>query len=347
MNPVYSKERGVALIIVLLIVAIVSVLATEMGGRLQLQVKRASNIKDNNQAYWYAMGAEQFAQASLKTLVENNDVIHLNQDWNQEFAFPIEGGGIQAKLTDLQACLNLNALAVLTNSEGGNNQENPSGTRDGGGENGGVSKTDLEQRQEAFKTLLTNFELDIPSYDIDTLSDSIVDWIDPDSSPGSLGAEDSEYESKQFPYLAANNLMVHLSELRLINGVNLAWLNEILAPLCVIPGDAIMKINVNTVDEDNANLIAALTGISLSQAQSALGARGEDGFEKTDNFLATPELASATLTDPQRQWFDVSTSHFVLHTRTQYNNATFAMQTVFKIDSDKNVRVLTREFSGF
>ena len=46
-----QQQRGVALIIVLLIVALVSVLATQMGSRLQLQVKRASNIKDNNQAY--------------------------------------------------------------------------------------------------------------------------------------------------------------------------------------------------------------------------------------------------------------------------------------------------------
>ena len=64
------KQQGVALIIVLLIVAIVSVLATEMGSRLQLQIKRASNIKENNQAYWYAMGAEQYAQKSIKLLME-------------------------------------------------------------------------------------------------------------------------------------------------------------------------------------------------------------------------------------------------------------------------------------
>ena len=51
MRHLRPKQQGVALIIVLLIVAIVSVLATEMGSRLQLQIKRASNIKENNQAY--------------------------------------------------------------------------------------------------------------------------------------------------------------------------------------------------------------------------------------------------------------------------------------------------------
>ena len=42
LNP---SSKGVALIIVLLIVAIVSVLATEMGGRLQLQIKRSLQHK--------------------------------------------------------------------------------------------------------------------------------------------------------------------------------------------------------------------------------------------------------------------------------------------------------------
>ena len=106
-----QQQRGVALIIVLLIVALVSVLATQMGSRLQLQVKRASNIKDNNQAYWYAMGAEQYAQKSIKFLLENSDgVINLNQQWSEPFVYPLEGGGIQAQLLDMQSCFNINSL---------------------------------------------------------------------------------------------------------------------------------------------------------------------------------------------------------------------------------------------
>ncbi len=109
MNQLKRQQQGVALIIVLLIVAIVSVLATEMGSRLQLQIKRASNIKENNQAYWYAMGAEQYARKSIKQLMDKDgDVIHLEQPWNQEFVYPIEGGGIQAQLVDMQSCFNLN-----------------------------------------------------------------------------------------------------------------------------------------------------------------------------------------------------------------------------------------------
>ena len=65
----YQNNRGVALITVLLIVALAAVLATEMTARLQLQMQRTNNITLNQQAYWYAMGAEAFA----KTILINGD----------------------------------------------------------------------------------------------------------------------------------------------------------------------------------------------------------------------------------------------------------------------------------
>ena len=324
MKHLKPKQQGVALIIVLLIVAIVSVLATEMGGRLQLQIKRASNIKENNQAYWYAMGAEQYARKSIKQLMdEDGQVIHLEQPWNQEFVYPIEGGGIQAQLVDMQSCFNLNALKLTDMPD------------------------EMSYRTSAFERLLQHVEPEIPSYNMEILRDSLIDWLDENDSPLGLGAEDSEYESRQFPYVAANNFMVHKSELRIINGVEVPWLRELLKLVCVLPNDDLFLINVNTVSEENAAVIAAATGLSLSDAKSVLANRDPDGFEKIVDFLNTKEIQALPLKDEQKKWFDVKTSHFILHIKTKYNDATFAMQTLFKVDGNKNVIVIRREFSGF
>lgn len=339
MNSFKRKQQGVALIIVLLIVAIVSVLATEMGSRLQLQIKRASNIKENNQAYWYAMGAEQYARKSIKQLMVNDgNVIHLEQPWNQEFAYPIEGGGIQAQLVDMQSCFNLNAL-----------REPPT---DASSQTGGTpsdGKPLLPERMLAFERLLQQVEPAIPSYNIDMLRDSLVDWLDSDQSPTGYGVEDSEYESLQFPYVAANNYMVHKSELRLINGVELAWFRELLKLVCVLPNDSLFSININTVTEENAAVIVAATGLGLSDAQSILATRSSGAFQTTQNFLDDPSIQALQpkLTNEQISWFDVKTSHFILHTKTKYNDATFAMQTLFKVDTKNNVTVIRRDFSGF
>ena len=323
MSQFKHKQQGVALIIVLLIVAIVSVLATEMGGRLQLQIKRASNIKDNNQAYWYAMGAEQYARKSIQKLMqEDGEVIHLDQPWNQEFVYPIEGGGIQAQLIDMQSCFNLNSLKES-------------------------DATKLPERKAAFMELLDKVEPEIPSYNRELVRDALADWLDEDDSPQDVGAEDSEYESRQFPYIAANNYMVDKSELRLINGVEMTWLRALLELVCVLPNNNLFEINVNTVSEENAAVLAAATGLSLSDTMSLLASRDPDGFKDVPSFLALPSIQALQLNVDQKKWFNVKTFYFLLHTKTQYNNATFAMQTLFKVDTSNNVSIIRRDFSGF
>ncbi|MEP2653077.1 MAG: type II secretion system minor pseudopilin GspK [Paraglaciecola sp.] len=351
-----SKQKGVALIIVLMIVAIVSILATEMGSRLQLQIKRASNIKDNNQAYWYAMSAEQYARKSIRDLAENDrDLIYLDQAWNQEYVFPVDGGGIEAKLIDMQSCFNLNALrdpgGTSNNNTGagaGANTTSNSGTNSNTGTNSGSnSQTNLPDRIVAFQRLLELVEGDIPTYNVETIRDSLVDWLDEDDQSTQLGAEDGEYESRQFPYLPANNFLAHKSELRLIHGVEVQWLEKLLELVCVLPNDSLFLINVNTVTEENAAVIGAATGLSLADAQSVIANRGPEGYQDTNDFLAEPSITALPLSDEQKEWFDVTTSYFKLHTRTKFNNATFAMQSVLKINEDNSVSVVSREFSGF
>ena len=258
-----KANRGVALIIVLLIVALVSILATEMGSRLQLQVKRVSNIKDSNQAYWYAMGAEQFAKKAISDLMEeNNGVINLEQPWHQEFAYPVEGGGIEAQLIDAQRCFNLNALR----------HTNP-------------NDPESQELVSAFKTLLKEAEIGVSEYNADLLKDSLADWLDEDSNIRDYGAEDADYESLAHPYLPANNFLINKSELRMVNGVEVAWINKLMPLVCALPQNNLLRLNVNTIEEDQAAVLAAATGLSLSDASSLLGSRPKDGYDKVATFF--------------------------------------------------------------
>ena len=85
------SSKGVALITVMLIVALIAILATQMTARLQLQMQRTSNLASNQQAYWYAMGAEAFAKRILaQSFEDNEEVTHLGQMWAQgESTFPV------------------------------------------------------------------------------------------------------------------------------------------------------------------------------------------------------------------------------------------------------------------
>ncbi|QJR80819.1 type II secretion system minor pseudopilin GspK [Alteromonas pelagimontana] len=325
MTP-FGSQRGVALLIVLMIVALVTVLATQMGTRLQLQIQRTMNIKDSNQAYWYAMGAEAFARKSVTTLMEETgDKISIDQPWAKAFTYPIEGGGIQARLEDMQSCFNLNALAEQNNNK---NQQQAS------------------EPMEAFHHMLLSSGFEINSYTADTVRDSLADWLDSDDSMRPYGAEDSEYESREFPYLAANNLMSSQSEIRLVNGVEASWINDILPLICVIPDVDSLAINVNTLTEERAAVLAGATGLSLQQAKSLISSRPQEGWDDVNDFLNEPVLAAMDLDETRRKWFTITSEYFILHTKTRYNKASFSLTSVLHVQGEKEVKVLRREFGG-
>ena len=324
-----QHQRGVALIIVLLIVALVVVLGTEMGGRLQLNIQRIQNIKDNNQAQWYAYSAEAFAEKSIKLIYEQSaEKIHAGQPWAEEVIFPLDGGGLQAQLVDMQSCFNLNALAVATSDQ--------------------LQEQSVTPQMEAFQRLLASIEREEPleSFTIDTVRDSLADWLDTDDRTRDFGAEDPEYESRPVPYLAANGLMVSQTEFRLINGVSSEWINEVWPFVCVIPNSSLLKINVNTITSEQAPVLAGLAGISLSEANELIGRRPGDGWEDIEDFLGESVFQTTPLTDEQRAWFDITTTYFILHTKARYNNASFSMSSLFQSTSATSVSVIRREFGG-
>ena len=320
------RQRGMALLIVLFIVALVSVLATEMGSRLQLQVQRASNIKDNNQAYWYSIGAEAYAMLAIKDLYELDDGnIHLNQPWASPLVYPIENGQITATISDSQACFNINVLAQPASATANTGQRNTTPAMD------------------AFAALvreITNGD----TYTADIVRDSLVDYLDDNTIARPDGAEDDTYLGLRYPHLSANTLLTEVSELRLVNGINIEWFADLLQYVCVIPQNQNLVININTLTEDDDVLLSAVTGLSKADALSLIESRPERGYETAADFFAEPEMTGIILSDTQRTWFNTTTEYFTLTTITQYNETQFSLTSLLHVANQENVSVIQRTF---
>lgn len=337
---VKKRETGIALIVVMLIVALVTIVAVQMMERLQLNVARTGNVKANNQAFWYALSAEQYAQQQLQTLSsQSKDNINLSQPWAQVFEYPVEGGSIKAELIDMQTCFNLNAISATAPPSGSENSDSSGGTS-------GNNNTKQNQTSLAFERLLENYMQD--SLARDTLRDSLIDWIDADEVMSDYGAEDSIYESLPLPYLAANSRLSHISELRLINGIEpfiqQQVIQDLLKVVCVLP-ESTLKLNVNTINEESAVVLSALLGQTSTLGNNIISSRPLDGFKEKNDFLALPEITALKLTKEQQDWFDVTTQYFKLKTTAKYQDAQFRLSTVFKLENDK-VTIVSREFGG-
>jgi len=327
-NKTSAKNvAGVALITVLLIVALAAVLATQMTARLQLQMQRTNNITLNQQAYWYAMGAEAFAKTILITTFEDEkDVTHLEQMWAQgETSFPVDFGTITGEIFDMQACFNLNALRIDRSTL-------PAGTN-------------KPAMQTAFEELIISLGVEgVTQFEAEYMTDALVDWLDKDSAIASAGgAEDNDYSSREFPYLPANHYLSSITELRLIEHFTVPVINKLKEYVCVLPNDNLHKLNINTISSDQPELLQAFLGIPKEDVENALANREGDGFKTVEEFFSLPEIVrNKDITDAQKKQFVVDSQYFKLTSTASFNNSYFALSTLMKVEENNNISVVSR-----
>ena len=209
------RQRGVALLIALLAVALAVVLIASLLDRGELAYARTRNAVRAEQAAAYAEGLEAYAAQVLMRDSESDPGLDTFVD---VWAVPlppqeVPAGQISARMTDLNGCFNLNNLLP----------DSP---------HAGVWRKRMEN-------LLIALELD-PS-----LAGAMIDWLDDDTSVDSEGgAEDNVYLAQPIPYRTANRMFVHVSELRLVRGIGNEVFARLVAEVCALPPGT--SINLNT-----------------------------------------------------------------------------------------------------
>lgn len=323
------KQSGVALITVMLIVALAVILATEMTMRLRVQMVRTDNIQLNQQAYWYAMGAEAFAKRVLSMSNEDEpDNTNLGQQWAQGYSsFPVEYGEVSGGISDLHACLNLNALRQEPSENNAN--KGPA--------------TKIPARL-ALERLIAALDVEgISEFEAEYMADALTDWLDEDSGLVSAGgAEDNDYAGREFPYFAANNYLSSVNELRVIEHFTVDVIQALKPYVCVIPESNSHKININTLDPEKPILLQSLLGISTSEAEDILAARDEKGYQDVNDFLKLTQVTKLNLSDELKQQFVVDSEYFTLAATASFNGSFFTLNSIMKIEKDNKIRVLGR-----
>ena len=357
------QQRGVALITVMLIVALASIIAAQMTTRLQTQMQRSTNISFNQQAYWYALGAEAFSKRVLiKAFKDEPDVTHLEQIWAEEGSnFPVDFGEISGEISDLQSCLNLNALhpEAKTKAEADSGAGSPASPATATGTTGNTTATSTGSKSTSgsnsssnkqlpaatvLETLIVNLNIEgIGSFEAEAMVNALTDWLDGnDMITGSGGAEDNDYASREFPYLAANSYLGSVNELRLIEHFTPAVILALTPYVCVLPQNPQHLININTLDVEKPELLQALLGSSLEDAQEVLSARDSSGYENKADFLKIKELTKIRLEKWQTAAFVIDSDYFKLKASARFNNSYFSMSSMMKVNESQQIQVISR-----
>jgi len=351
-----KKVRGVALITVMLIVALAAILATQMNARLLLQMQRTTNIVLNEQAYWYAMGAEAFTKRVLLDIFKDEpNTTNLSQPWAQgETSFPVDNGTITGEIFDLQACFNLNALRADPNASK-NNQKNTgkqSNNKQSSNEQG--NKKQFNNRQSTGKEvapakaalieLITGLDIEgVSQFEAEYMADALSDWLDEDDAIASAGgAEDNDYAAKEFAYLPANNFLASVDELRVVQHFTVPVIQALRDYVCVIPNSDLYKLNINTISVEHALLLHAILDIPLEEAEQVLSAREEKGFKSVDDFFNAPALAKAKISTDKKQWLVVDSEYFKLKASASFSESYFSLNSILQVVDNNKIEVIGR-----
>ncbi|WP_157736495.1 type II secretion system minor pseudopilin GspK [Granulosicoccus antarcticus] len=222
-----TRQRGVAIITAMLLVALGTITMVAVTSRQQLDMQRERNEGIILQARAFGVSGERFAAAILfrdveTGLRENTD--SLDDDWAQTIPpIPIDTATIQGCIVDMQGRFNLNNLV---------NEE-------------GVA---AEFYVGQLKRLLIELNID------ESKAEAILDWVDTDvNATVPDGAEDDYYTGLESGYRAANAPFVSASELQLVKGFSSAVKAEaedyelLLPHISALPTDnGPTPVNVNT-----------------------------------------------------------------------------------------------------
>jgi general secretion pathway protein K len=183
--PQARRQRGIALLTAVVLVALATVVATAIAFDTTLAARRGGGGAAYDEAVQIATGAEAIAAyAIVEQRRQANAAIHAEQIWARPIG-PVEvmpGAALEARLEDLQGRFNLNNL---TTSEG----------------------TVNEEAVEVFRRLLVYAGVE-PDW-----APAVADWIDIDTQPQPGGAEDSSYSAAIPGYRTANRAITSISEL--------------------------------------------------------------------------------------------------------------------------------------
>jgi type II secretory pathway component PulK len=346
--PPPRQDRGIAMIIVMLVIIVFSVLAGGFAYSMKVETKLARNTTWESDMEWLGRsGVElgKYALAMQLTLPPPESMYSgLNQFWagappnptNEVFAnlslkdVQLGVGKFTVNIRDMERKFN---LSVIT-----------------------------EQNPMILERALMLVGAD--SADIPTIIDSYLDWIDPDKKTHLDGAETEDYLTLPAPYCAKNGPMDDVRELLLIKGMTpqIFWgtarvgesievrprgkspMRRPMSPyLQSIPQDGSLSVglvdlftptagagpavNVNTA---SAEVLQLLPGIDSGIAQSIVSARnGPDGVPSTEDdtpFITVNEmLANVPGIDPamaagMRNFFTVQSQIFEITVDAEIGN---------------------------
>jgi general secretion pathway protein K len=191
------RDRGMALIIVLWVLALLSVLALEFCFTMRTELNITRNYKEKGQLYYYAQGGIQRGIAEL--IYQSDSAIHQRRTTQKVVEATDFEKEWKCDGTPYPISFQYGEAEVKVRSEAG--------------------RINLNQAPDPLLKKVIKYFVEIGE-ERDVIVDSVLDWRDPDDFHRVNGAENDYYRSLPEPYDCKNGNFDSVEELLLVRGVN-------------------------------------------------------------------------------------------------------------------------------
>ena len=349
-------QRGVALIIALILVALAAILATKLTFDGWLEQRRTVAVLASEQALHFGMGAEALAADVLSQNMQNGGQTVQNGGQTQttpngtQVVQPVQNTGQTTPTGSAQVTL-AQPWAQPTQPLPLTPEDDPEG------EPIGTLQASLEDMQGRFNLNnlghvgsdgkpdplpLAQFQRLLVAVKLDPKWAGIArDWIDADDIPGSPdGAEDSVYTSQTPPYRTGNWPMTSPAELMNMPGFG-ADKYRLIAPYVTALPTAVAPINICTAPAVVLESLAQdLQGEYSGSPEVLVNGRKTGCFPDKNTFQ---NVLGAAFAQTQAQFAETST-YFRLTTRVTLGTTEFTLYSLLSVGNGGKVTPLLRTF---
>lgn len=303
-----TDERGVALLLALLILTLLVALILEFDAEARREYREAAAFRDNFKASMLTRAAVQAARAVLQQDFLRDKQTGDKYDGPADlWAMPIKNyaigdGLLSAQIQDERGKLNLNDLAADASDEL-------------------QKKAKIQRVKRLFELLQINPDL----------VDALVDWIDPDDNPQPAGAESLYYQSQKPAYRAANASLPSLGDLRLVKGFTPEIVDRLSRYVTVYPPEGGVPINLNTADP----LVIQALDPEITQTTAMEIVQGRPFKTKVDLDRVGSFQAIGAKLRASPDGYDVKSEYFSARLAITVNESTKTAVAVLQRDPNK------------
>lgn len=286
---VLRKQKGVALLVVLILLVMMSALAAKISQQFCRNLQKTHYQVSQQQLRWAMQAQEKVVKDRLQADASGESkALTPDGDWHQPLETRGEDYTVVGQVEDAQDCFNVNNLLAVENVAQGQNAP---------------AVPEKPRREQIVEQLLT--ESGLSQTNAEEVYLQLVDYLDGDTTTAKEGAETDAWAGAVPARQPANQMMRTVAEITLLPAFPAAAYPKVSKLLCALP-DAASKVDVNTLKPEQAALLAALFPGKLNEddAVRLIESRPETGWESMETFSKALEQAFPQLKDDLPQVAD-------------------------------------------